>query len=168
MMRRFHAVALGVIATLCPSMLSAQPAAALERVAAPTVNMIVGPAFHVTDMTRSLHFYRDLLGMTVRMQFGPKDQPEAVIGYGADPRLPCLMLLSGKPGAAEKIEHGHGYDRVALNVTDLRGYETKLRAAGYRTEEIRTVHGSILMMMATDPDGYRVELVETPRPQQVR
>jgi lactoylglutathione lyase len=165
-MKRWHAIVLGAIGALPLSMAYAQTAAPLSphtpATAAPA-NMIVGPAFYVTDMARSLRFYRDALGMTVRMQFGPKDQPEAVIGFGTDPRLPCLMLLSDKPGAAEKIEHGHGYDRVALNVTDLRGFETKLKAAGYKTDEIRTVHGSILMMIATDPDGYRIELVQTPQ-----
>jgi catechol 2,3-dioxygenase-like lactoylglutathione lyase family enzyme len=130
--------------------------------AATTANKIVGPVLYVTDMARSLKFYRDTLGMTVRSQFGPADRPNTSLGFDADPKQPSLMLLSDRAGPApRKIEHGHGYDRLALLVSNLRAVQARLRQAGYTTSEIRQIHDVHLMMMATDPDGYKVELIDS-------
>lgn len=123
-------------------------------------NMIVGPGYYVSDMARSLRFYRDVLGMTVRLQFGPKDKPDVVVGFGADPSKPSLMLLSDRSGAAPRpIQHGHGYSRVAIMVADIRAVAARLKAAGFSPGEVRVVHGTSLMLMVDDPDGYKIELI---------
>lgn len=160
-MKVFHVAALTLAAFALPPASSAEsPTKGPNAVAA--TNSIVGPALYVSDMTRSLEFYRDVLGMTVRMQFGPEDRPDVVIGFGTDPRLPALMLLSDRIGPEpRRIEHGHGYDRFAMNVAHLPQVRAKLRTAGYETSEIKKVHGGYLMMMATDPDGYKVELLDS-------
>jgi catechol 2,3-dioxygenase-like lactoylglutathione lyase family enzyme len=123
-------------------------------------NAIVGPGIYVSDIQRSLQFYRDLLGMTVSMKYGPADRPDIVIGFGSDPTQAGLMLLSDRAGSMpRKIEHGHGYDRLAIRLGDLAGTHARLRAAGYTVSDIREVHGMFLMAMANDPDGYKVELL---------
>ena len=43
------------------------------------MNAIVAPGYHVADVQRSLKFYRDILGMQVRMQYGPADKPDVVM-----------------------------------------------------------------------------------------
>jgi catechol 2,3-dioxygenase-like lactoylglutathione lyase family enzyme len=132
--------------------------------AAPPVvtNTIVGPGYYVSDMARSLRFYRDVLGMSVRLQFGPKDKPDVVVGFGPDPSKPSLMLLSDRSGAvARPIQHGHGYSRVALLMADVRDLSARLKAAGFSPGEIRVVHGSSLMMMVDDPDGYKIEIIDS-------
>ena len=135
---------------------SSPPAAASE-----TQGAMVGPALYVTDVSRSLKFYTDGLGMQVRMKFGPADRPDVVIGYGADPTQPGLMLLSDRAGAApRKIEHVHGFDRIAFRMTDLETLAAKLRAAGFSPSDIRVVHENYRMMMVSDPDGYRFELID--------
>jgi catechol 2,3-dioxygenase len=134
--------------------------------APPAVNAIVAPGYHVADMQKSLRFYRDILGMQVRMQYGPADRPDVVIGFGADQTAAGVMLLSDKAGPApRKIEHGFGYSRLAVRLADLSGVHRRLRAAGYVVSDIRVVHDVFLMAMATDPDGYQVELLG-PRPKQ--
>jgi lactoylglutathione lyase len=123
-------------------------------------NAMVGPGIYVSDVQRSLKFYRDILGMTVRMQYGPAAAPDVVIGFGNDPAAAGLMLLSDHtPGAPHTIQHGHGYDRLALRLADLSGTHAKLRAAGFTVTDVRVVHDVFLMAMATDPDGYKVELL---------
>lgn len=37
----------------------------------------------------------------------------------------------------------------------------KLKAAGFSPGKIRVVHGSSLMMMVDDPDGYRIEIIDS-------
>lgn len=141
----------------------AQSAPPPASASAPIVpNTIVGPGYYVSDMARSLRFYRDVLGMSVRLQFGPKDKPDVVVGFGSDPSKPSLMLLSDRAGAAPRpVQHGHGYSRVALLMADVHDLYARLKAAGFSPGEIRVVHGSSLMMMVDDPDGYRIEIIDS-------
>lgn len=158
MMRMPLAFALAVALGCVPIAAQAKvPEAAAARTGA---NAIVGPALYVTNMARSLAFYRDILGMTVRMQFGPAERPDVVLGLGNDPAGAGLMLLSDRAGPVpRKIAHGHGYARFALRVAGLPALQAKLRAAGFDAGEIREAHDTLLVMMAADPDGYTVELI---------
>jgi catechol 2,3-dioxygenase-like lactoylglutathione lyase family enzyme len=132
----------------------------------PAVSAIVGPGYHVADVQKSLKFYRDILGMQVRMQYGPADKPDVVIGFGADTTATGIMLLSDRSvPSPRKIEHSHGYSRLAVRLADLSGVHRRLRASGYVVSDIRVVHDVFLMAMATDPDGYQVELLG-PRPKE--
>lgn len=134
--------------------------------APPAINAIVAPGYHVTDVQKSLKFYRDILGMQVRMQYGPADKPDVVVGFGPDQMQAGVMLLSDRAGPTpRKITHGHGYSRLAIRLVDLAGTHRRLRAAGYVVSDIRVVHDVFLMAMATDPDGYQVELLG-PRPKE--
>jgi catechol 2,3-dioxygenase-like lactoylglutathione lyase family enzyme len=125
-------------------------------------NTIVGPGYFVSDMARSLRFYRDCLGMSVRLQFGPKDKPDVVVGFGPDPSKPSLMLLSDREGPTPRpIQHGHGYSRVALLMADVTALSERLKAAGFSPGEIKVAHGTSRVMMVDDPDGYRIEIIDT-------
>jgi catechol 2,3-dioxygenase-like lactoylglutathione lyase family enzyme len=126
---------------------------------------MVGPAIYVSDPARSLKFYAEGLGMKLRMRFGPPDRADMVIGFGMDPTEAGIMLLTDKEGAVQRpIQHSHGFDRIALRLPNLPAVSERLRKAGFAAGEIRTVHGSISMMMVTDPDGYRIELIDSQPP----
>lgn len=150
------------VAAIAASALSTASAEPVAPVPAPVMQpTIVGPALYVSDMARSLHFYRDLLGMTVRIQFGPKDKPDVMIGFGSDPSKPCLLLLSDRSPTPRRIEHPHGFDRFVVMLEDTPALAEKLRAAGFEATPPREVHGASTMLMATDPDGYKVEIIDT-------
>jgi catechol 2,3-dioxygenase-like lactoylglutathione lyase family enzyme len=139
----------------------AQPTTPPRQAASNLSGSMIGPALYVSDINRSLKFYTDGLGMQVRMKFGPADRPDVVIGYGTDPTQPGLMLLSDRSGAApRKIEQVHGFDRIAFRMTDLETLAAKLRATGFSPSDIRVVHENYRMMMVSDPDGYRFELID--------
>jgi lactoylglutathione lyase len=137
------------------------PAAIAPAAAVTAQSTIVGPALYVSDMARSLRFYRDALGMTVRIQFGPKDKPDVMIGFGADPSKPCVLLLSDRSGRPSRIEHPHGFDRFVIMLPDTPALAERLRAAGFAASLPREVHGTSMMMMVTDPDGYKIEIIDT-------
>lgn len=149
------------------ALVASLPAAAQNPTQAPpAVNAIVAPGYYVADVTKSLKFYRDILGMQVRMQYGPADKPDVVIGFGPDQMQAGVMLLSDRAGPApRKVQHGHGYSRLAVRLTDLSGVHARIRTAGFVVSDIRVVHDVFLMAMATDPDGYQVELLG-PRPKE--
>jgi catechol 2,3-dioxygenase-like lactoylglutathione lyase family enzyme len=153
----------------------AQPKDGVER------DSIVGPAFYVSDLKRSLTFYREALGMTVSQQFDAtgaaldareraqngrlaEGSPNTVLTFGPDPTSPVIMLLrDNSAGAPRKIEHAHGYARVALRMSNLPAVSARLTAAGFRPGAILGAHGTHQVMFVTDPDGYTVELVERNR-----
>lgn len=161
----FAAFALGFAATTA----MAQGAPQTAPVATASAEGMVGPGLYVSDPERSLRFYTEGLGMTLRMRFGPKDKPDMVVGFGRNPLDAGIMLLTDKQGPQPRpIAHAHGFDRIALRVADLRAVNARLQVAGFTPGEIKVVHGAVQMMIVTDPDGYRIELIDSkpaPRPQ---
>ena len=147
------ALALSASPVLAEPAKPAAPASALEG--------MVGPALYVTDPARSLKFYVEGLGMRLRMRFGTPERPDMVVGFGANPAHAGIMLITDKQGPVQPVQHVHGFDRIALRLPDLVAVSARLRAAGFAAGEIRTVHGSSRMMMVIDPDGYRIELIDS-------
>jgi lactoylglutathione lyase len=147
-------------AAVAISAASAQPAPQPAGQAVSLPGAMVGPALYVSDMNRSLKFYTEVLGMTARMHYGTPGKSDAIVGFGSDMTQPCIMLLFDRTSSPGKVEHAHGFDRIALMMADLPAVSAKLRAAGFKPGEIREVHGAaMMMMMVTDPDGYRLELI---------
>lgn len=155
-------LAIATLALACASAVSGEAAQTPPAQAAPSAEGMVGPALYVTDHERSLKFYTEGLGMTVRMRFGPPAKPDMVVGFGRNPLDTGIMLLTDK-GATPRgpITHGYGFDRIALRVADLRTINARMQAAGFAPGEIKVVHGAVQMMMLTDPDGYRIELIDS-------
>ncbi len=148
-------------------LLAALPAAAFAQAApapAPEAGSIIGPALFVSDKAKALHFYVDGLGMMLKMTMGPAERQENMVGFGADPRSPGLILLADTTAKAPAaVDHGHGYDRVVLRMADLDATTARLKAAGFTPSPIHDVAMGYRMMIATDPDGYKLELVESRR-----
>lgn len=158
-------------ALLLAAALLASPALAQQAPASAAPNplardAVIGAAIHVSDLDRSLKFYRDTLGMRVMAQFNPpgatdKSRPDTVLNFGGGPADTMLMLLSDRdPAGPRRIEHAFGFARVVMRHADLAGLGEKLRANGFPQGEIKQAHGMVRLMMITDPDGYTVEIIE--------
>lgn len=153
-----------MIAAIAASLLGiAAPAVAEAPVPAPAApaGALIGPALHVSDVARALKFYVDGLGMKVGLEMGPPTRHETILTFGGDPRQPGIILLSDKTAKVPpRIAQSNGYDRTVLRIEDLAAVAARLRAAGFAPGEIRDVAMGYRMMMATDADGYRYELVQ--------
>ena len=150
---------------LAAALVAAAPAAPLTAQPAPPApsGSLIGPALLVSDISKSLRFYVDGLGMKVAMEMGPVDRHETILSFGGDPRNPGIILLSDRrAGSRVAIDQGHGYDRTVIRLADLHSVSARLAAAGFAPSPIRDVAMGYRMMLATDPDGYRFELVESP------
>jgi catechol 2,3-dioxygenase-like lactoylglutathione lyase family enzyme len=127
---------------------------------------LIGPALNVGSVARAIKFYVDGLGMTVGLEMGPPQRHETILTFGGDPRQPGIILLSDRTAKAPPvIAQSNGFDRVVLRMPDLAATAARLRAAGFAPSEIRDVAMGYRMMLVTDPDGYKYELVEI-RPRQ--
>ncbi len=126
----------------------------------------------VGDLNRSIAFYRDALGMReIRRETFPEGRFTLVfMGYGDDLRTTTIELTWNWDKAA--YSHGSGFGHIALEVEDIRGACERLEAHGVKilrpagpmafAPEETGIRESIAF--AEDPDGYRIELIETQRP----
>lgn len=102
----------------------------------------------VSEMGRSLAFYRDKLGL------GFKGQNEGFAFLDGGAVMLCLSEALGRigdpiPGATE----------VVFSVGDVRGAHEALRARGVRfTHEPRTVAGPMWGANFNDPDGHKLSI----------
>ncbi len=123
----------------------------------------------VADLDQSIAFYRDLLGMKeVRRETFPDARFTLVfMGYGDDVSHAQIELTWNWDEAG--YTHGTGYGHVALGVSDIHAAcdyisqngGTIVRPAGpMSAAPTETGHREVIAFI-TDPDGYRIELIET-------
>ncbi|MFS0755078.1 lactoylglutathione lyase [Noviherbaspirillum sp. 1P10PC] len=118
----------------------------------------------VGDLQRSIDFYTNVLGMKL---LRTSDNPEykyklAFMGYGTNPEHAELELTYNY--GVESYEMGTAYGHIAIGVDDAKKACDAARTAGGNvTREPGPVKGgSTVIAFLTDPDGYKVELIERP------
>jgi lactoylglutathione lyase len=122
----------------------------------------------VRDLDASLRFYCDGLGMRLLRR---KDYPGgqftlAFVGYGDEADTAVLELTHNWPtqeGFSGDYQLGTAFGHVAIGVEDIRATCEALRARGAKiTREPGPMrHGTTVIAFVEDPDGYKVELIET-------
>src|SRR5438105_3276002 len=116
-MKKLLTIALFSVAALAlPTTFVSAQAPAAKPAAGNLPGSIFAPAMYVSNAQRSVKFYTEGLGMKVRMQYGTKDKPDVIVGFGDDPTVTCIMLLSDRSPTPQKIQHGFGYNRLAIMV----------------------------------------------------
>jgi catechol 2,3-dioxygenase-like lactoylglutathione lyase family enzyme len=116
-------------------------------------------ALNVSDMDRSLAFYRGL-GLVERFRHETPQVLEVGLGATSPPPGSELLLVRRKPGPGAVGPAG-GYSRTAFMVTNLDEICRRLKAEG-RQVRGPTVAAAARVRVAfvPDPDGYSVELIE--------
>ena len=116
----------------------------------------------VGNLERSIDFYTQVMGMKLLRR---SENPEykyslAFVGYGSNPDHAELELTYNH--GVDKYEMGTAYGHIALGVPDAYAASEKIKAAGGQvTREAGPVKGgSTVIAFVTDPDGYKVELIE--------
>ena len=142
----------------------------------------------VADLDRSLHFYRDLLGLTVRMHTTqqmarrpgaesaemyqkPRESRTVANVYFDDPETtqPFLVLTShpgseveGEPIKLDQI----GISHISFEVEDVRAYAEELMAKGVplagTLEDFTSDQGVMRTFFVYDPDGILVQFDQGP------
>jgi len=117
----------------------------------------------VGNLQRSIDFYTHVLGMQV---LRTSENPEYKYS------LAFLGFEGGNPGQAEieltynwgveSYELGTAYGHIALGVPDAYAACEKIKAAGGNvTREAGPVKGgTTVIAFVTDPDGYKIELIQ--------
>ena len=117
----------------------------------------------VGDLDRSIRFYTEAPGMSLLRK---SENPEykytlAFLGYGGGNPDQAELELTYNWGTTE-YEKGTAYGHIAIGVPDASAACERIRAAGGNvTREPGPVKGgTTVIAFVTDPDGYKVELIQ--------
>lgn len=116
----------------------------------------------VGDLQRSIDFYTRVLGMKL---LRTTERPEqkyslAFVGYGSNPEQAEIELTYNH--GVDHYELGTAYGHIALGVPDVYAACEKIRNGGGNvTREAGPVKGgTTVIAFVTDPDGYKIELIQ--------
>lgn len=116
----------------------------------------------VGNLQRSIDFYTQVLGMQL---LRTSDNPAykytlAFVGYGNNPDHAEIELTYNY--GVDRYDLGSAYGHIALGVPDAYAACDKIKAAGGQvTREAGPVAGgSTVIAFVTDPDGYKIELIQ--------
>jgi lactoylglutathione lyase len=119
---------------------------------------LIHTCYRITDPERSVAFY-EALGFEKRRELPIRDEAINIfLGLpGDDDRLELTYNFG-----VDSYELGTGYGHIALTVDDLDGTLEQLAGQGIEPERAPyTVRqGGSRLCFVSDPDGYRVELIE--------
>ena len=117
----------------------------------------------VGNLERSIRFYTEALGMKL---LRTTDRPEqkyslAFVGYDAEERGTVLELTYNH--GVERYELGAAFGHIAVGVPDVGGACEKVRRHGGKvTREPGPVKGGTsVIAFVEDPDGYKIEFIES-------
>ncbi len=120
----------------------------------------------VGDLRRSIDFYTQVLGMKL---LRTTERPEqrytlAFLGYGTNPEHAEIELTYNH--GVDRYELGTAYGHIAIGVADVAATCSALRdkaaalGGGVTREPGPVKGGSTVIAFITDPDGYKIELIQ--------
>jgi lactoylglutathione lyase len=116
----------------------------------------------VGDMKRSVDFYTRVMGMKLLRETDRPDQKYslAFVGYDTEDKTAVIELTYNY--GVDKYDVGSAYGHIAIAVDDCYKTCEQVKAAGGNvTREAGPVKGgSTVIAFITDPDGYKVELIQ--------
>jgi lactoylglutathione lyase len=118
----------------------------------------------VGDLSRSIDFYTRILGMNL---LRTTERPEqkyslAFVGFGkgnADGQAEIELTYNH---GVHQYELGTAYGHIALGVADAYATCAAIKAAGglVTREAGPVLGGDTIIAFVTDPDGYKIELIQ--------
>jgi len=115
--------------------------------------------YRIGDIDRSVAFY-EALGFEELRRMDIRD--EAINVFMGLPGDGARLELTYNHGV-ESYELGTGYNHITVSVEDLDGTLERLAAEGIEPEKppYRVREGGSRICFVRDPDGYRIELIES-------
>jgi lactoylglutathione lyase len=126
--------------------------------------MLLHTMLRVGDLDRSVDFYTRILGMNL---LRTTERPEqkyslAFVGFGkgnADGQAEIELTYNH---GVHQYELGTAYGHIALGVPDAYATCAAIKAAGglITREAGPVLGGDTIIAFVTDPDGYKIELIQ--------
>ena len=127
---------------------------------------ILHTMLRVGDLQRSIAFYTQVLGMKLLRTTERPDQKYdlAFLGYGQNPEHAEIELTYNY--GVDKYDLGGAFGHIAIGVADVAATCSAVRSkaqqfGGAITREAGPVKGgTTVIAFITDPDGYKIELIQ--------
>lgn len=115
--------------------------------------------FRVRDLEASETFYREAFGFEVSRR---RDFPDAkfTLLYMKAPGSPFELELTYNYGRSEPYVIGDGYSHFAVSTDSIEDAHRRHEDGELHPEPIKSIGGGTKLYFLTDPDGYRVEVVQ--------
>jgi lactoylglutathione lyase len=117
----------------------------------------------VNDLDESLRFYCDALGMRLlrKHDFPGGRFTLAFVGYDTEDKTAVIELTYNWD--THQYDLGTGFGHLALATDDIYKTCEQLRTKGVKVvrEPGPMQHGSTVIAFVEDPNGYRIELIQT-------
>ena len=117
----------------------------------------------VGDLQRSIKFYTDVMGMQLLRTNDRPDQKYslAFVGYDAEDKGTVLELTYNY--GVDHYDMGGAFGHIAISVDDCHAACERIRKQGGNvTRDAGPVKGgSTVIAFVTDPDGYKIELIQS-------
>lgn len=127
---------------------------------------ILHTMLRVGNLETSLDFYTRVLGMRLLRR---SEHPEgrftlAFVGYEEESRAAAIELTWNWDTSSYEL--GKGYGHIALGTDDIYATAEAIRAAGGKVvrEPGPMKGGTSVIAFVEDPDGYKIELIQTRKP----
>jgi lactoylglutathione lyase len=123
---------------------------------------ILHTAYFVADIERSMKFYCDVLGMKEQQRFDlGEGVQEVILGFPDSKGAGVILMWNTKRSAP--YQYGDSYSRFVMMVSDLDAALAHLVANGTTISKPTTDVGALRYIMAKDPDGYTIEVLQLKR-----
>ena len=124
---------------------------------------ILHTMLRVNDLDRSIQFYCEILGMKLlrKREYPSGRFTLAFVGYGSESEDAVLELTYNWD--THQYDLGNAFGHVAIGVDDIYKTCDELRARGAKIvrEPGPMKHGATEIAFIEDPNGYKLELVQT-------
>jgi lactoylglutathione lyase len=130
---------------------------------------VIHTMLRVGNLERSISFYTERLGMQLlrKERYPSGSYTLAFVGYGSEHSGAVIELTHN--WGTESYVHGQAFGHIALAVTNIYDICAQLAEVGIKvlrepgpmTANSPDRNASEVIAFIEDPDGYRIELIET-------
>jgi len=124
---------------------------------------ILHTMIRVGNLDRSIGFYTEVLGMRLlrRQDYPAGHFTLAFVGYRDESEEAAIELTHNWD--TPSYEMGNGFGHIALGVDNAYAMceQIKVRGGKVTREAGPMKHGTTVIAFAEDPDGYKIELIQS-------
>lgn len=124
---------------------------------------ILHTMIRVVNLDESLRFYTESLGMKLlrKKDYEGGRFTLAFVGFDDEDKSAVLELTHNWDTHAYEV--GTGFGHVAIGTADIQATVERVRAAGGKVtrEPGPMKHGTTVIAFVEDPNGYKIELIES-------
>lgn len=127
-----------------------------------SVMRILHTMLRVGNLENSINFYTNVLGMKVlRKETYPEGKFDlAFVGYGNEIDNSVIELTYNWGVDSYELGSGFGHIAIAVENASITCDIARNKGANVIREAGPMKHGSIIIAFLSDPDGYKIELIE--------